>query len=116
MGFSEKPRSVSNRVEWSLGNHSRHNRLFLAAQEVGRAVFQLEWISSLPPRQHVTGTTNKDRIIRRLPQMAVVWRGCDRRERSGRTSTILALSTAFLHNHRSGHQIVCSADVSAVES
>jgi TnpA family transposase len=45
-----------------LGNHSRQNRLFLAAQEVGRAVrtiFLLEWISSLPLRQHVTGTTNK---------------------------------------------------------
>jgi TnpA family transposase len=45
-----------------LGNQSRQNRLFLAAQEVGRAVrtiYLLEWISSLPLRQHVTGTTNK---------------------------------------------------------
>jgi TnpA family transposase len=45
-----------------LGNYSRQNRLFLAAQEVGRAVrniFLLEWISSLPMRQQVTGTTNK---------------------------------------------------------
>jgi TnpA family transposase len=45
-----------------LGNQSRQNRLFLAAQEVGRAVrtiFLLDWISSLPLRQHVTGTTNK---------------------------------------------------------
>jgi TnpA family transposase len=45
-----------------LGNQSRQNRLFLAAQEVGRAVrtiFLLEWISSLSLRQHVTGTTNK---------------------------------------------------------
>jgi TnpA family transposase len=45
-----------------LGNESRQNRLFLAAQEVGRAVrtiFLLEWISSLRLRQEVTGTTNK---------------------------------------------------------
>jgi len=45
-----------------LGNQSRQNRLFLAAQEVGRAVrtiFLLEWISSLRLRQEVTGTTNK---------------------------------------------------------
>lgn len=45
-----------------LGNYSRQNRLFLAAQEVGRAVrtiFLLQWISSLPLRQQVTGTTNK---------------------------------------------------------
>lgn len=45
-----------------LGNSSHQNRLFLAAQEVGRAVrtiFLLQWISSLPLRQEITATTNK---------------------------------------------------------
>ena len=45
-----------------LGHHSRKNRLFLASQELGRVIrtlFLLEWISNLPLRQQVTGTTNK---------------------------------------------------------
>lgn len=44
----------------SAGN--RQNRLFLAAQELGRVlrtVFLLKWISSLSLRQTVTGETNK---------------------------------------------------------
>ncbi|MDN4576549.1 Tn3 family transposase, partial [Pandoraea cepalis] len=45
-----------------LGSYSRKNRLFLAAQELGkvvRTVFLLEWIGSRELRQEVTATTNK---------------------------------------------------------
>ncbi|WP_233171851.1 Tn3 family transposase [Dyella sp. ASV21] len=45
-----------------LGASSQRNRLFLAAQELGRAhrtVFLLKWIGSLPLRQEVTSETNK---------------------------------------------------------
>lgn len=45
-----------------LGASSQRNRLFLAAQELGRAhrtVFLLNWIGSLPLRQEVTAETNK---------------------------------------------------------
>src|SRR3546814_18560323 len=41
---------------------SQRNRLFLAAQELGRAhrtVFLLNWIGSSPLRQEVTAETNK---------------------------------------------------------
>src|SRR3546814_8457951 len=45
-----------------LGASSQRNRLFLAAQELGRAhrtVFLLNWIGSSPLRQEVTAETNK---------------------------------------------------------
>lgn len=45
-----------------LSASSQRNRLFLAAQELGRAhrtVFLLKWIGSLPLRQEVTSQTNK---------------------------------------------------------
>jgi len=45
-----------------LSASSRRNRLFLAAQELGRAhrtIFLLQWIGSLPLRQEVTRETNK---------------------------------------------------------
>jgi TnpA family transposase len=45
-----------------LGASSQRNRLFLAAQELGRAhrtVFLLNWVASLALRQEVTSETNK---------------------------------------------------------
>lgn len=45
-----------------LSTGSRRKRLFLAAQELGRAqrtIFLLEWIGNLPLRQAVTRETNK---------------------------------------------------------
>ncbi|WP_454727828.1 MULTISPECIES: Tn3 family transposase [Cupriavidus] len=45
-----------------FGSESRRNRLFLAAQELGkvvRTVFLLEWIGSRELRQEITATTNK---------------------------------------------------------
>src|SRR3546814_15263105 len=45
-----------------LGASSQRNRLFLAAQELGRAhrtVFLLHWIGSSPFRQEVTADANK---------------------------------------------------------
>jgi TnpA family transposase len=45
-----------------LSASNQRNRLFLAAQELGRAhrtVFLLRWIGSLPLRQEVTSQTNK---------------------------------------------------------
>ncbi|BDB29187.1 transposase (plasmid) [Cupriavidus sp. P-10] len=45
-----------------FGSESRRNRLFLAAQELGKVVrtaFLLEWIGSRELRQEITATTNK---------------------------------------------------------
>lgn len=45
-----------------LGNYSRKNKLYLAAQEVGRVertLYLLKWISDLPTRREVTAGTNK---------------------------------------------------------
>lgn len=45
-----------------FGSESRKNRLYLAAQELGkvvRTVYLLEWIGSREMRQEVTATTNK---------------------------------------------------------
>jgi TnpA family transposase len=45
-----------------LGNYNRKNRLFQVFQELGRVIrtiYLLEYISSLPFRQQITGSTNK---------------------------------------------------------
>ena len=45
-----------------LGNYSRKNKLYLAAQEVGRVdrtIYLLKWISDVPTRHEVTAGTNK---------------------------------------------------------
>lgn len=58
----QQGRLSSSMLLRKLGNWSRRNRLYLAAQEVGRAIrttYLLRWISDLQLRREITAGTNR---------------------------------------------------------